>query len=108
MDAPRDRQHRRADTLKNSRRSQTCGWPPSRPPVCRISCPCHWHGTGAAPWCAPSEPTAPIDDLLRAGVARLGLGPTRDAVMFDVVVSQSWPAHDVPGDVADTFAQRAG
>jgi Pyridoxamine 5'-phosphate oxidase len=49
-----------------------------------------------------------VQNLLRSGTARLGLGPTRDVVLIDAAVTASWPASEVPADVADAYAARAG
>jgi hypothetical protein len=49
-----------------------------------------------------------IQSLLRTRIARLGLGPTRDVVMIDAVVTASWSVGEVPEDVASTYAERAG
>jgi hypothetical protein len=51
-----------------------------------------------------SSPT--IENLIRSRVARLGIGPTRDVVMLDVVVENSYAAAEVPSEIGDRFAQR--
>ena len=49
-----------------------------------------------------------IENVLRSGVARLGLGPTRDVVILDAVVDNSYPAGEVSAALAEHFAQRTG
>jgi len=49
-----------------------------------------------------------IENLIRSVVARLGIGPTRDVVMIDVVLESSHAASEVPKDMAARYAQRTG
>lgn len=46
-------------------------------------------------------------DLSTGGVARLGVGPTRDVVMIDVVLDESHPVESAPPAIAERFAQQA-
>lgn len=54
----------------------------------------------------PSSRTA--RNLQARGRARLGLGPTRDVVMFDVEVEAIAPADEVEPAVADHYAEQVG
>jgi hypothetical protein len=49
-----------------------------------------------------------VENLIRSGVARLGVGPTRDVVMIDAVLESSYAAADVPTEMAERYAQRTG
>jgi hypothetical protein len=52
---------------------------------------------------------SPTGRNLRAtGRARIGIGHTRDVVIVDGVVAQALTAGEIPGDVGDAFAQKAG
>jgi hypothetical protein len=46
-------------------------------------------------------------NLLAGGVARLGLGVTRDVAMVDVVVDASHEVDGSPADIADAYAQQS-
>jgi hypothetical protein len=107
MDAPRERRQRRDDTLKKLE-TDTDVWVASAsgdgvPYLVPLSMA--WDGTHVVICAERSSRT--IDNVLRTGVARLGLGPTRDVVVLDVAVSESWPAPDVPDAIGDEFARRA-
>src|SRR5689334_20000090 len=46
---------------------------------------------------------------LRAGrSARIGLGPTRDLVLIEATLESVTPAADIPTEVGDAFAAKAG
>jgi hypothetical protein len=107
MNAPRDRQQRRIDTLRKLE-TESDVWVASAsgdgtPYLVPLSLA--WDGRRIVVCAQDSSRT--IDNLLRSGVARLGLGPTRDVVILDVVVSDSWQARAVPPPIADQFAKRA-
>jgi hypothetical protein len=107
MDAPRDRQQRRADTLRKLD-TEPDVWVATAdqdgtPHLVPLSLA--WHGRHVVICAQGSSQT--VQNLLRAGRARLGLGPTRDVVMLDVVVSASWSTREVPAEVAEAFARRA-
>jgi hypothetical protein len=108
MDMPRGREQRRSDTLARLE-SEADVWVATAsmdgmPYLVPLSLA--WDGRRVLVCAERSSRT--IDNLLRARVARLGLGPTRNVVMLDVVVSESWSAREVPADIADMFAERAG
>jgi hypothetical protein len=65
-----------------------------------------WDGTRIVV-CAGRD-SRTIVNLLRSKAARLGIGPTRDVVMLDVVVDETFAADEVPPLLADRYAQRAG
>jgi hypothetical protein len=46
-------------------------------------------------------------NLRETGVARVGLGPTRDVVMIDAAVRSSHPQADVPERIARSYAAQA-
>jgi Pyridoxamine 5'-phosphate oxidase len=107
MDAPRDRQQRRVDTLRKLE-TEPDVWVATAsgdgtPYLVPLSLA--WDGRRVVVCAQRGSRT--IDNLLRSGVARLGLGLTRDVVILEVVVSDSWPARDVPSAIADQFATRA-
>jgi hypothetical protein len=47
-------------------------------------------------------------NLQSTGVARLGLGPTRDVVLVEAVLEEAVPAGAVTGDVGGAFAAKTG
>ena len=63
-----------------------------------------WVGERAVVATAASSPTA--RNVLASGTARLGVGPTRDVVMLDVVLERSAPA-DESGELGESYAAQA-
>jgi hypothetical protein len=107
MDEPRDRQNRRLDTLRKLE-SEPDVWVASASSDGEqylVPLSLAWDGRRVVICAQRSSRT--IENVLRAGVARLGLGPTRDVVILDVVASESWSAAEVPEDIGDEFARRA-
>jgi Pyridoxamine 5'-phosphate oxidase len=47
-------------------------------------------------------------NLQSTGRARVGVGPTRDLVLIEGTVQAQWPADEVPEEVGDAFAVKAG
>src|SRR5690349_16323764 len=46
-------------------------------------------------------------NLLASGVARLGVGPTRDVVLVDAVVDASHAVSEAPATIADRYAEQS-
>lgn len=57
--------------------------------------------------CAARE-SRTVENLMRSKVARLGIGPTRDVVMIDVVVSDAVAVDAAPPAMTEHFARRTG
>lgn len=57
--------------------------------------------------CAARE-SRTVENLMRSKVARLGIGPTRDVVMIDAVVSAAIAVQAAPAPMTERFAQRTG
>ncbi len=47
-------------------------------------------------------------NILESGVARLGLGPTRDVVLIDAELERAIPADQAAPDLPDRYAAQAG
>ena len=85
---PRSRTQRKADTLALLRREVDC-WVASADELGNahlIPLSYYWDGTALVLATPRSSPTG--TNLLRAGVARLGLGATRDVVIVDGRVTE--------------------
>lgn len=63
-----------------------------------------WVGDRAVIATDAASPTA--RNVLASGVARLGVGPTRDVVMVDVVLERSVPV-DESGELGESYAAQA-
>ncbi|HEY6075795.1 MAG TPA: hypothetical protein VIV36_03080 [Gaiella sp.] len=86
--APRSRTERKADTLALLRAEVDC-WVASADEVGNahlVPLSQYWDGAAFVIATPRSSPTA--TNLLRAGVARLGVGPTRDVVLVDGRVTE--------------------
>jgi len=86
--APRSRAQRKADTLALLRTEVDC-WVASADEMgnAHLVPLCHyWDGAALVFATLRSSPTA--TNLLRAGVARVGVGPTRDVVLVDGRVTE--------------------
>ena len=46
-------------------------------------------------------------NIISAGRARLGLGPTRDVVMIDAELERAYDLNEVPADLAERYAMQA-
>ena len=108
MEPPRSRTQRLADTLARLETDidvwvATAGADGS-PYLIPLSL--DWDGERVVVCAQRSSRT--IENLSRSGVARLGIGPTRDVVMIDVVVEDSYAASEMPKDMAERYAQRTG
>jgi hypothetical protein len=107
MDEPRVRQRRRADTLRKLESEPDIWVASANANAVPYLVPLSFAWDGRCVVICSERSTRTIDNVLRAGEARLGLGPTRDVVILDVVVSESWSARDVPDEIAAEFARRA-
>ena len=56
---------------------------------------------------ATEADSATARNIVSAGHARLGLGPTRDVVMIDVELEQVYGIDEVPDDLARQYATQA-
>jgi len=65
-----------------------------------------WDGTSLLVATPSSSPTG--RNLASTGRVRLGIGPTRDLVLIEGRVRASTAAAEIPDDVGDAFAAKAG
>ena len=103
MPAARSRAQRKADTLALLRTEVDC-WVASADETGNahlIPLSYYWDGAALVLATPRSSPTA--TNLLRAGIARVGVGPTRDVVLIDGRVSEG-----VDGATADAHAEHSG
>ena len=103
MPASRSRAQRKADTLALLRTEVDC-WVASADATGNaylVPLSYYWDGAALVLATPRSSPTA--TNLLRAGVARIGLGQTRDVVMIDGRVTEG-----VDDATADAHAEHSG
>jgi len=101
--APRTRARRRADTLALLATEVDC-WVASADELGNahlVPLSFYWDGAALVLATPRSSPTA--TNLLRAGVARIGVGPTRDVVLVDGRVSEG-----VDDPTADAHTEHSG
>jgi hypothetical protein len=101
--APRTRAQRKADTLASLHAEVDC-WVASADEVGNahlVPLSYFWDGTALVLATPRASPTA--TNLLRAGVARVGVGPTRDVVLVDGRVTEG-----VDDATADAHAEHSG
>jgi hypothetical protein len=101
--APRSRAQRKADTLALLRTEVDC-WVASADEMGNahlVPLSHYWDGAALVLATPRSSPTA--RNLLRAGVARVGVGPTRDVVLVDGRVAEG-----VDDTTADAHAEHTG
>lgn len=101
--APRSREQRKADTLALLATEVDC-WVASadgKGNAHLVPLSHYWDGAALVLATPRSSPTA--TNLLRAGVARIGVGPTRDVVIIDGRVTEG-----VDDATADAHADHAG
>ena len=109
---PRSAEQRKADTLAMLGRDVTDVW------VATAS----GRGEDARPHLVPvslawlddervvvavMETSQTARDLQAHGVARLGVGPTRDVVMIDVVLDEVHPVGDAPESIVDRYLRQS-
>jgi hypothetical protein len=100
---PRSRAQRAADTLQRLERDVDC-WVASADGVGRAYLvPLSFYWDGSALVLATPRASRTATNLVRAGVARIGLGPTRDVVLVDGSVSEG-----VEDAVADAHSEHTG
>jgi hypothetical protein len=100
---PRSRAQRKADTLQRLERDVDC-WVASADGVGRAYLvPLSFYWDGSALVLATPRASRTATNLVRAGVARIGLGPTRDVVLVDGSVSEG-----VEDAVADAHSEHTG
>jgi hypothetical protein len=100
---PRSRKQRKADTLALLRNEVDC-WIASADEVGNahlVPLSHYWDGTALVIATPRSSRTA--TNLLRAGVARVGVGPTRDVVLVDGRVTEG-----VDDAIADAHTEQTG
>ena len=101
--APRSRAQRKADTLALLRTEVDC-WVASADEVGdAYLVPLSYYWDGAALVLATPRASTTATNLLRAGVARLGIGPTRDVVLVDGRVTDG-----VDDATADAHTEHTG
>jgi hypothetical protein len=101
--APRSRAQRKADTLALLRTEVDC-WVASADEMGNahlVPLSHYWDGAALVLATPRSSPTA--TNLLRAGVSRVGVGPTRDVVLVDGRVTEG-----VDDATADAHAEHTG
>jgi hypothetical protein len=92
----RSRAQRKADTLERLRTDVDC-WVASADELGNAHLvPLSYYWDGAALVLATPRSSATASNLVRAGVARLGIGPTRDVVLVDGGVTEG--ADDATAD----------
>ncbi len=101
--APRSRAQRKADTLALLRTEVDC-WAASADGMGNAHLvPLSYYWNGAALVLATPRSSPTVTNLLRAGVARVGVGPTRDVVLVDGRVTEG-----VDDATADAHTEHAG
>ena len=101
--APRSRAQRKADTLALLRREVDC-WVASADELGNAHLvPLSYYWDGATLVLATQRASPTATNLLRAGVARLGVGPTRDVVLVDGRVTEG-----VDDATADAHTEHTG
>jgi hypothetical protein len=101
--APRSRAQRTADTLARLVTEVDC-WVASADELGNAHLvPLSYYWDGAALVIATSRASPTATNLLRAGVARVGVGPTRDVVLVDGQVREG-----VDDATADAHTEHAG
>jgi hypothetical protein len=108
MEKPRDRPQRRIDALGRLE-SDVDVWVATAnadgtPHLVPLSL--DWDGVRVV-ICA-ERTSLTIENLMRSSVARLGIGPTRDVVMIDAAVEESFAADEISSAMAEHYARRTG
>ncbi|MCP2338665.1 pyridoxamine 5'-phosphate oxidase family protein [Actinomadura rupiterrae] len=106
---PRSRQQRSDDTLRrlgNDVDVWVATADPSTGTPYLVPLSFMWDGTHVLVSTLAASPTS--RNLRDGGKARLGFGPTRDLVLMDAVLEEAVPTAEMPDELADAFATRAG
>src|SRR5215218_789070 len=106
---PRSRQQRKQDTLHRLEHDTDAwvatadagGGTPYLVPLSFL-----WDGASLLIATPASSPTS--RNLQATGKVRLGIGPTRDLVLIEGTVHEVTAPTDIPGEVGDAFAVKAG
>jgi hypothetical protein len=105
---PRTRRQRKQDTLHRLERdtdawvaTADAGGSPYMVPLSFL-----WDGGTLLVATPASSPTS--RNLQATGKVRLGIGPTRDLVLVEATVQASVAASEIPTEVGDAFAAKAG
>jgi hypothetical protein len=85
---PRSRAQRRADTLARLETEVDCWVASADEAGNAYLVPLSFYWDGAALVLATPRASQTATNLLRAGVARIGVGPTRDVVLVDGIVTE--------------------
>ena len=104
--APRSRAQRKADTLELLRAEVDC-WVASADEMGNahlVPLSHYWDGAALVLATPRASPTAM--NLLRAGIARVGVGPTRDVVLVDGPVTEG--VDDATADAHTEMPRREG
>jgi hypothetical protein len=108
MDAPRTRDQRLADTRARLQ-TDIDVWVATSSPDCTpylVPLSLDWDGERVVVCAQRTSRT--VENLLRSRVARLAIGPTRDVVIIDADVDNSYDLKEVSAAIADRYAQRTG
>jgi hypothetical protein len=101
--APRSRAQRIADTRERLRSDVDCWVASADEAGNAYLVPLSYYWDGSALVLATPRASTTATHLVRAGVARLGIGPTRDVVLVDGSVSEG-----VDGATADAHTEHTG
>jgi hypothetical protein len=106
---PRTRRERKRDTLQRLEHDvdawvATAGPAGGTPYLVPLSF--LWDGDTLLVATPAASPTG--RNLEATGKARVGVGPTRDLVLIEATVQASVAAGEIPGEVGDAFAAKAG
>jgi hypothetical protein len=101
--APRTRDERRADTLRRLATDVDCWVASADAAGNAYLVPLSYYWTGSELVLATPRDSTTAQNLLRAGRARVGLGPTRDVVLVDGTV-----ADGIDDETADAHTRHTG
>jgi hypothetical protein len=105
---PRTKEQRKADTLARFAEPNIDGWVSSAPGKGRshlVPLSLHWTGERLVLAVEPASLTA--RNIVETGLARIGLGGTRDVVMVDAELEAAHPVAEVPAKISAGYAGQA-
>jgi hypothetical protein len=108
MDAPRTRDQRLADTRARLQTDIDVWVATSSPDGTPYLVPLSLDWDGERVVVCAQRTSRTVENLLRSRVARLAIGPTRDVVIIDADVDNSFDLQEVSAAIADRYAQRTG
>jgi hypothetical protein len=107
VDQPRPPQQRKIDVLAKLGQVGLDGWVASGNADRAHLVPLAIAWTGELVIIAVSGTSPTARNITTSGKARIGLGPTRDVVMIDVVLDSAVAVREAPASVADQLAAQA-